>query len=198
MKTVIELADLKIVKVEIPIIGISPLLVHKFSAKITKEMEAKQQGKAKSAKHAIRVPEEECEASKHISEDGWEGFPVGGFKKCLVRGAKAVGLKMTDVRAGVFIEADCMGTNLVKIIGESILRTDQVRVGMGSADIRYRPEYKEWEAVLTITFNEGLVSANEVFQMVYAGGYGTGIGDWRPEKDGNFGRFTLKDLSSLK
>jgi len=198
METMIELQDLKIRKVEIPIVGISPLLVHKFSEKITKEMEAKQQGKAKSAKHTIRIPEEECEAAKHLSEDGWDGFPVGGFKKCLVRGAKAVGMVMTDVRAGVFIEPDCVKKNLVKINRKSNLRTDPVRVGNGSADIRYRPEYQEWNAILTITFNEGLVSINQVFQMVYAGGYGTGIGDWRPEKGGNFGRFTLKDLSSLK
>lgn len=29
---------------------------------------------------------------------------------------------------------------------------------MGSADIRYRPEYPEWSAVLTVEFNSGVVS----------------------------------------
>jgi hypothetical protein len=50
---------------------------------------------------------------------------------------------------------------------------------------------------LTITYNEGLISLDQVFQAIYAGGFGTGLGDWRPEKDGNNGRFTLKDMQSL-
>jgi len=194
VKTQIELKNLKIRIVKIPIIGISPLIVHNFSEKIQKEMEAKQQGKSKASKHDIRKPKQEVEAAKHISSEGWEGFPAGGFKKCLVRGAKAIGLVMKDVQASVFIEPDCPKTNLVKIIGKSRMRTDMVRIGMGSADIRYRPEYPEWEAVLTISFNEGLVSLEQVFQMIYAAGYGTGIGDWRPERSGNYGRFTLKDM----
>jgi len=194
MKTKIELKNLKIRVVKVPIIGTSPLLIHKFSAKATLEMEAKQQGKSKSSKHNIRVPKDEYQAAKHISSEGWEGFPSGGFKKCLIRGAKAVGLVMKDVQTSVFIEPDCIKTNLIRIYGESQLRTDMVRIGMGSADVRYRPEYLEWSAELTISFNEGVVSLDQIFQMIYAGGYGTGIGDWRPEKSGNFGRFTLADM----
>jgi hypothetical protein len=192
--TKIELKDLKIRIVKIPIVGISPLIVHNFSEKIQKEIEAKQQGKSKSSKHDIRKPKEEYEAAKHISPEGWEGFPAGGFKKCLVRGAKAVGLVMKDVQSSVFIEPDCPKSNLVRINGKSQMRTDMVRIGMGSADVRYRPEYTEWEAELTISFNEGLVSLDQVFQMTYAAGYGVGIGDWRPERSGSYGRFTLKNM----
>ena len=197
-ETQIELKDLKIKRVEVPIIGISPLIVHKFSQKSMKEIEDKKMGKAKSAKHAITNPEEEYQAAKHISEEGWEGFPATGIKKCLVRGAKAIGLVMTDVRAGVFVEPNCPNTDLVQLFGESNIRKDHVRPNSGGADIRYRPEYKEWEMVLSITYNEGLVSLDQVFQMIYAGGYGTGLGDWRPEKGGNLGRFTLKNLSDIE
>jgi hypothetical protein len=193
----VTLANLKIKAVKVPIVGTSPLIMHAFSQKIIGEMEAKQQGKAKSAKHAIRNPEEEYEASKHISEDGKIGFPAGGIKKCIVRGAKAVGLTMTDVRAGLFVEPDCVRKNLVLINGEPEMVKDPVRVGNGSADIRYRPYFYEWSAVLTITYNEGLISLDQVFQAIYAGGFGTGLGDWRPEKDGNNGRFTLQDMKPL-
>jgi len=193
--TKIELKNLKIRVVKIPIISMSPLLINKFPEKAKKAIAEKQQGKAKAAKHDIRKPKEEYQAAKHISVDGWEGFPAGGFKKCIIRGAKSGGLVMTDIRAGVFIEPDCVETNLVRIIGESKFREDYVRnPNSRGADITYRSEHTKWEAVLTISFNEGLVSLDQIFQMVYAGGFGTGIGDWRPEKDGNFGRFTLKDM----
>lgn len=188
--TVIEMQDLRIRSIEITIKGVSPLIVHRFGAKAIKMIEDKKLQKSKSAKHEKADPEAEFQDAKHVSADGWEGFPVGGMKKCIVRGAKAVGLVMTDVKAGVFVEADCPRTNLFQINGESQLRKDHVRVGNGAADVRYRPEYTEWSAKLRITYNEGLISKDQLFQAVYAGGYGTGIGDWRPEKGGDFGRFT--------
>ena len=194
-ETLIELQDLKIKRIEVPIQGISPLIVHRFGAKATKEMEDKKLGKAKSAKHVITNPKKEFEDAKHISAEGWEGFPVGGMKKCIVRGAKAVGLTMTDIRAGVFIEPDCQRTNLFRIHGKSELRKDHVRLSSGAPDIRYRPEYIEWGATLVITFNEGLLSKDQLLQAVYAAGYGTGIGDWRPERGGDFGRFVPAQLA---
>lgn len=67
-----------------------------------------------------------------------------------------------------------------------------VRVGMGSSDIRYRPEYTEWYAELNIEFNSGVVSVDQIHQLVKAAGYGCGVGEMRPEKGKfNFGRFKL-------
>ena len=188
----VELKDLKIRTVEIPIIGTSPLIIHKFSDKTRREMEEKQQGKSKVAKHSIKVPEEDFENAKHYSPEGWEGFPCGGFKKAMVRGALSIGMKMTEVRASVFVEPECPVSNLVQIKGESQMRTDMVRVSNGSPDVRYRPEYPTWEATLKITYNEGVVSLDQVFQMLHYAGWGVGIGEWRPEKSGINGRFTIK------
>ena len=68
-----------------------------------------------------------------------------------------------------------------------------VRVGMGAADIRYRPEYKSWRAKLKIKYNSGQISAEQIAQLIDAAGFGCGIGEWRPEKSktGNFGTWQL-------
>ena len=72
------------------------------------------------------------------------------------------------------------------------MRTDMVRVGMGSADVRYRPEYVQWDATLNIEFNEGVISVEQIHQLVKAAGDSCGIGEMRPEKGKfNFGRFKL-------
>lgn len=191
MKKQVEIKDFKIRQVTIPIRGISPLIIHNFDQKITQEMEAKQQGKAKTEKHKIRVPESDFEGAKHKSPLGFDGFPAGGFKKALIRGAKMTGLVMKDTQMSFFVKADCEETQLVKIDGDCRMRTDMVRVGMGSADIRYRPEYLNWSANLVIEYNEGLISLDQIFQMIMAAGYGCGIGDWRPERGGGYGRFEL-------
>ena len=68
-----------------------------------------------------------------------------------------------------------------------------VRIGMGQADVRYRPEYLDWSAILTIEYNEGMLSAEQIYQLVSAAGYGCGIGEMRPEKTKfGFGRFKIK------
>ena len=193
-KKSVEVLEFAIKTVAIPIIGISPLIIHAWSVKAMREIADKQAGKAKNKKHDIRVPEEDYENAKHKSPQGWDGFPAAGFKAAMIRGAKMIGLVMKDTQTSFFIKADCEETQLVRINGESRMRTDMVRVGMGSADIRYRPEYPEWSADLTIEYNSGVVSVDQIFQLVKAAGYGCGVGEMRPEKTKfNYGRFRLKD-----
>jgi hypothetical protein len=189
----VEVLEFSIREVVIPIKGVSPLIVHKWSEKAKREIADKQAGKAKNKKHDIREPEADFEQAKHVSPEGWEGFPAAGFKAAMIRGAKMIGLVIKDTQTAFFIKADCEETQLVRINGESRMRTDMVRVGMGSADIRYRPEYPEWDADLQIEFNEGIISLDQIYQLVKAAGYGCGIGEVRPEKTKfNYGRFELK------
>lgn len=190
----VEIVDFSIKEVTIPIVGISPLIVHAWSEKSKRMIADKQAKKAKSSKHEIRNPEEEYEQAKHIAVDYWEGFPAAGFKAAMIRGAKIIGMVMKDTQTAFFIKADCEETQLVRIHGKSRMRTDMVRVGMGASDIRYRPEYPNWTAELTIEFNEGTLSLDQIYQLVKAAGYSCGIGEMRPEKGKfNFGRFKLTE-----
>lgn len=191
-KKSVEVVDFAIREVKIPIVSVSPLIVHAFSKKAQGMIEGKQQGQAKNKKHELRNPEDDYEQARHKSPLGFDGFPAGGFKKAMVRGAKMVGLIMKDAQTSFFVKADCEEKQLVRIDGEPHMNTSMVRIGMGTADVRYRPEYPKWSAVLTIEFNEGMLSLDQIFQMVKAAGYGCGIGELRPEKcGGSYGRFKL-------
>ena len=85
---------------------------------------------------------------------------------------------------------------LVKIHSDTpVMREDMVRLsGIGrTADIRYRGEFRNWWADLTIRFNlNGAYSLDQVVNMIDAGGRINGIGEWRPEKDGDFGRYHVE------
>lgn len=75
------------------------------------------------------------------------------------------------------------------------MRRDMVRVGMGSADIRYRGEFDNWYADLTVSYNEnGQFNLDQIMTMINAGGYTCGIGEWRPEKDGQYGMYHVDSL----
>lgn len=190
--TKVEILDFSIKQVSIPITGISPLIIHAWSEKSKAMIADKQSKKPQNKKHDMRMPDEDYEAAKHKSPLGWEGFPAAGFKAAMIRGAKMIGMEMKSTQTAFFIKADCEETQLVRVYGEARLRTDMVRVGMGASDIRYRPEYVNWYAELTIEFNAGLLSLDQVFQLVKFAGYFCGVGEMRPEKTKfNFGRFKL-------
>jgi hypothetical protein len=62
-----------------------------------------------------------------------------------------------------------------------------------SADIRYRAEFKEWRIPLKLKYmRDGKYSLQQILNMINYGGFCTGIGEWRPEKDGQFGMYHLE------
>ena len=173
-------------RIRVRIVGDSPLITHAWSDKAKQMMLDKQMKKGTQAKEA-KDPEADYAASMYRLPDGRPAFPAGAIKQCAVRGAKALGMVMSDQRSAFHIDGD-----LLPLDGEPQMREDMVRVGMGTADIRYRAEFPTWSIDIPVTYNARVVSAEQIVAMLDAGGFGTGIGEWRPEKDGQFGRFHVE------
>lgn len=183
--------------ITIPIEGISPLIMHKFSEKANKMMKEnglaeaglKQGGKKKN----IADPENDWKACLHLCADGKTyGFPAAGFKQGMVNsGYQVFGKKKTNLGAAFNIVADDKEGNLVKIIGTPQMREDMVRVGTINkvASPRYRPVFPVWGANVTIRYVEGMITPEELVMLLTASGFCYGLGDWRPERNGSFGMY---------
>ena len=182
---VVELKSIRIERINLEIEGDSSLIVHAWSAKAKKEMLDKQMKKAKTAKDA-KDPQRDYEEAFYRLPDGKPGFPTIAFKQAAVSagGRFSDGLKMTELRGAFFIDGE-----LAEINGEPSMREDMVRVGMGTADIRYRGEFKQWKAKLLIRYNTGVLSPAQIVNLFNTAGFGVGVGEWRPEKDGSYGMF---------
>ena len=191
-KETAEIQKMDVRQVVVEVKGLTPLIMHRWSEKSKKEMLDKQMGKTSPKEK--KNPEEQFEAAKYVLDDGRHGFPADAFKKAMVRGAKQLGLTMTDMRTGFFVHGEYSGKEdreLVAIEGECEMREDTVRVGSGTSDIRYRPQITGWSAKLHISYNAKITTLDYIINMLNAAGYGVGVGDWRPEKDGIFGRFEV-------
>jgi len=57
--------------------------------------------------------------------------------------------------------------------------------------MRYRARCNEWAARVTVRINEELISEQLVRQLFAEGGQQIGIGDFRPEKGGPFGTWSI-------
>lgn len=179
--------------VEVPIRGTAPLIVHRFDEKAKQMMLDKQQLKSTSKKKEAKDPVECYELSMYRLPDGGHGFPAVGFKAAMVDSARLFnGVKMTELRAALRVVGEGPD-QLVRISSPTPrMREDTVRVGMGTADLRYRAEYYPWEAMLTIDYIPSILSMESVWSIVDAAGIG-GIGEWRPSraKTGIFGTFEV-------
>lgn len=173
--------------VTIHITGISPLISHAWSQKAIQMMLNKQLKKATAGREA-KDPEADFQASLYPHPDGGYGFPATAFKSAMVRAGTYTDEKMTFLRGAFYVVGQ---DDLVKINGTPTPREDMVRVGMGTADIRYRGQFVDWTADLVIQFNATAISAEKLANLISVAGFSVGVGDWRPEKDGSFGRWTI-------
>lgn len=184
----------------VPIKGTAPLIVHNFSEKSKRQMLEAQQGK-KSPKQ-VRDPQAEYEAAFYRieREDGTTGygFPVTAFKAATIGAARFYGkaIPMTTLRQSLFMHGELTKGDpqqLVEIIGEAQMREDVVRLGgpSRSADLRYRPEFYPWTATLRVTYVTSMLARQSVLSLIDAGGMGVGVGEWRPERRGEFGTYAI-------
>lgn len=190
----IQVQQLPSKTVRIPIVGTTPLIMHRFSAKAKQQMLDAQQGK--KAVKQNRDPKKEYEASLYeIDNGGGYGFPATGFKLATVGAARFYGkdVTMTTLRQAMFFHGllGSDGQSLVEIVGEPEMREDVVRLSKGSTDLRYRAQFRDWTAELTIVFVSSLLDETSLVSLVDAGGLGVGIGDWRPERNGDFGTYRI-------
>lgn len=178
----------------VPIVGTSPLIVHRFSEKAKKQMLDAMQGR-KTPKEA-KDPEAEFQAAFYrLKGDGGYGFPSTAFKQATVGGARFYGksVTMTSLKQFMFFRGEQGedGQSLVRLEGEAHMREDVVRIGRGGTSLTYRPEFSEWRTVLTVIFVKSALTRNSVLSLIDAGGMGVGVGEWRPERDGDFGTFRV-------
>lgn len=213
--------DIKPIKQErfnLTIVGDSPLIVHKWSEKAKKMILDTQTKKAKAPKtkknplrdyaeslywidekgNQIADPTvndfetdedmaKEYERIQKIAEQSHFGFPACALDAAFQQGAIP---KKTTAKGAFHIEEE-----LVEIKGVPTIREDMVRVGGISkvADIRYRGEFHDWTATLTISYNPDVITASQIANMINLGGFCNGVGEWRPSKNGEFGRFHVKE-----
>lgn len=179
-------------KMTFAIRGTSPLIMHQWSEKAKREMRDKQQSGKKTKTRENRDPEAEAKAATYVDDEGQIGIPGMAFKSALVAAAhKDIGIEKTLVRKALFLVTNDSNKVLPIEGSEPVVREDMVRVGMGSADLRYRPEFAEWTCKIELEVDSELLQRDDVLALVDRAGFGVGICEWRPEKGGEFGRFEI-------
>lgn len=191
-------------------IGGPRLVCHRWEEKSKRQIEEKQQLRKKS-KPEQRDPFGDFEQSLYrFPTQKWKfGIPAIALKKAGVSAGNDVGLVKTELRRAFHVLGD-----LVEITAEPIkepqtdadviyegelqqywqhgisMRRDVVRIPSGS-DLRYRGQFLNWKITFELEFNAALISPEQIVALMTAAGFGAGLCEGRPEKDGEWGRFEV-------
>lgn len=216
--TKIEIPTPKLEQFTLKIVGDTPLICHRWAEKAKMEILGKQQKKATTAKEIRRPMYEFAESLYWLSEkpnlDGLTdeecqkvlaeviphskfGFPVTAFKSAaldagfqqgvLKRNAGTNDLAKTTARGAILIQGE-----FAVIEGTPTPRQDMVKIGQGTADLRFRGEFKEWRTELLITYLSNTLSIAQIVNLFMFAGFSNGIGEWRPAKEGSYGTFHVE------
>ncbi len=192
---VAKIPPIQLRTVQITLEGESPLLVHKFSEKSQKEMDDKQQQKAKNKKMP-RDPVAEYEASLYRipGKKDVYGMPASGIRLAAVSACRYVeGISMSKAKGAFHIVGDIGG--LIPIKGKPVMDERIVRIGPFGRKVpmtRYRGRFDEWSVTFHVKYNETVIGAEQLAHLFENAGFSVGLCEYRPEKGGSCGMFKVK------
>lgn len=211
---VIEIKPIEMQSVQLTIVGDTPLIMHAWSEKAKKQMLDAQMGVSKGKQKERKSPVQDFIDSMYwltekptggdseeekqllflqaVQKGARFGFPVTALKQAAISASfrKGWSKDKMSLRGSFFIDGGCGEFMEIKSSDPPVMREDMVRVGLGTADLRYRGEFSNWSATFKLKYDvNGQYPLSAIINMINAGGTTCGIGEWRPERDGMFGMF---------
>lgn len=178
--------------VKIRLVGLSPLITDNGESAVPAI--EKRQSAAPKEKHGVRDPEADFKRSIYLTKDGQYGMRRLAFKKAVVVAAgRFTEHFMTVVNGIVTIRGD----EIIPLdAGEPTMRRDRVVPKKGSTDVRYRAEFWPWAVDLDVDFIHPDITIEQLVHLFRRAGRSVGIGNWRPEKSGDFGTWDVEDVQA--
>ncbi len=174
--------------------GTNPLITDAFSEARKDKFARTQDGSAKP-KPGPRDPEAEFHEAMYRLPDGSFGIPKLAFRKAFA----AAATRMTEIKGVEVLAAFQIDTpdEYLKVeCSEPTMRRDNV-VRMGRANLAYRPEFREWAVWIPVKLDHEVVTLDQFIHIVNKAGLGVGVGNWRPEKKGDFGLWEVDEITEV-
>lgn len=180
-------------RIIVSIKGISPLLMNRFTE--ADEISVSK-GSSKTAKPKKGTPREQAEPKAYKLEDGTLYIPGTNIFAAIIQGgtffklgkSKVTTQKSSLIPAGVIMETvNCS-------FGTKDFEVDSRRVvipSTGGAIMAHRPRLDEWETQFTLLTDDEMFDPDFIREIIDAAGSKVGVGDYRPQRKGPFGRFVV-------
>lgn len=142
---------------------------------------------------------------KAIDDGAQFGFPTVAFKKAAIMACYRAGyIKSTALMRSLFhvnaVNSAHVGSSqelaILNIEEPPECSEDVVKVGPFNnrvPDLRYRPSFRKWSVELELSLiKTGMFTMEDVVNAIDMGGFMNGVGEWRCERDGEFGAYHVQ------
>lgn len=195
---------------EVRLSGDAPLIMHSAAGldptlAISIEIHeiAKKTASNRTAADDLRLKELECQRSLWTDDAGAPTVPPAAARSAIEAGARKL-TQGPQVREGLIVQTAALeydtkryGTTIEEL-GRSAQFTVPVVVGRNRI-LRTRAKIDQpWNVTATIFGAEDLVDEAKLATWIDIAGQRIGLGDWRPQKSGAYGRFSLADITTTE
>jgi len=182
-------------RAEFAVIGVGPLVIHRFSAKTKNQMKEKMEtGKAASSRknREAKATDDLFEEARYRSAEGWDGFHAASIRNAMISACRLVNFKMTLAKLSIFVEPDGYDAAepqvpLIRILGEPTKQEDMARVETGQPYVTVRAAYHGWKARVHIRWDADQFTLDDITNLLARVGLQVGIGEGRPDSKNSAG-----------
>lgn len=171
-------------------------------ANIEKAEIARKRGSNRTITDDERLRELECQVSLYLDASGAPTIPEAAVRACIETAARKMkqgpqvreGLIVTDIVSFDY-DKERYGVTADEL-GKTAQFTVPVKVGQARIE-RTRAKFDEWELTFRLDTDEELVDQQQLASWLDIAGRRIGLGDWRPEKSGTYGRFETVSVKAI-
>lgn len=177
--------------IKITIQGSSPLLMNAFT-----DAAAANTGTSAAHVGSKGTPREQAARKVYADEGGNLYIPGPNIFSCLIAAGKfhkAGKSKVTTLKTSL-IPAGITVTDLACLLGTKKFEVDSRSVvipATGGRIMCHRPRLDQWQTTFTLDLDESMFAPQFVRAIVDDAGKKVGLGDFRPDRKGPFGRFVV-------
>lgn len=189
-------------RIKVEIEGITPLICNKFTDAAA--MAASDGSRGSSAAADRGSPQEIAESKLYVGLNGKPMIPQPNLLRCLVEGGSftKIGKKQVTTQKSSMMYA-CVGVEAVEIPIKSKggWKTDTrpVRIpSTGGRILAHRPCFDDWKLSFEVELDTSIIGAKLFRQIVDDAGKRVGLGDFRPQCKGPFGRWVVTKWQVLE
>ena len=193
----IELKPLKIGRLRV-VIGGDSLLMNNLGSVAKKVLESYQKSEVKDTKKSVKKidPEKDFNEKIHKTFNGKVGFPVCGVKKGMQTVVCRLGLPQSVIsgqmiKDTLFVFGSGKDIDITPIKFDKMIKNSQWGRIMGRPVLITRPEFIKWSCEVVIEYNIEVLSAEKILNILNWAGFHKGLGDYRPENGGSYGKYKV-------
>ena len=186
--------------IEVEIQGVTPLLCNRFGEENEVAVSSGTSSAIKAGGRAL--PRDDAEARLYKDKKGAAYIPGPNILSCITAAGKfhKVGKsKVTTQKSSLVTAAMSVDDLVCKIKGDWEVDSRSVRIpATGGRIMRHRPRFDKWSLKFHVEIDTEMFSETFTRQLIDDAGKKIGLGDFRPDCKGPFGKFVVKNWKQMK